>query len=391
MGADFSSHRIAAVESLAETPPARVMNAFRDSANLDLLRSLAVAGVLTDHVLETYASSIGTSFHPWDWYLGRCGVLMFFVHTALVLMMSLERAKTKVDRLTLQTFVAPFYLRRIFRIYPLSLVCVAIMLAFQIPPNARTAEFEPPDSVTVASNVLLTQNLTYSPSLLAPMWSLPLEVQMYAFLPLIFLFLASGNSVRRATIVWGCSIAVAFLQPHVSGRFNIAQFGPCFLAGVLAYALSKPRKPLLPSWLWPLTVIALVAVYLFAEDFDRATMHSPMNAWLFCLCLGFVLPRFAEQTQRAVVVSSQYVARYSYGIYLFHTLCLWVVFRKLAMPNSALAWVLFGMLLATFSVVAYRVIESPLITIGGKLSAQLACLEPPGRAPAPISAREGGS
>jgi peptidoglycan/LPS O-acetylase OafA/YrhL len=359
------------------------MNASRDSANLDLLRSLAVGGVLADHILENHAYLTETSFHPWDWYLGRCGVLMFFVHTSLVLMMSLERSKTKVDRLTLQTFVAPFYLRRIFRIYPLSLLCVAIVLGFQIPPNARTPEFEPVGTVAIASNILLTQNLTYSPSLLAPMWSLPLEVQMYALLPFVFLFVGSGNSVKRAVLAWGVAIGVGLAQPHVSGRLSVAQFGPCFLAGVLAYVVSKSRKPLLPSWLWPLSAAALVGVYVLAEDFDRATIHSSTNAWLFCLLLGLVLPRFAEQTHQIVVVCSQFVAKYSYGIYLFHTLCLWIVFRKLQLPASAGAWVLFGLFLVILSAGAYRIVENPMIVLGGKLAAQLASAQIP--QPAEIS------
>ena len=57
--------------------------------------------------------------------IGTFGVLIFFVHTSLVLMYSMERSDMRGEAL-----FANFYIRRIFRIYPLSVlaVLVAVML-----------------------------------------------------------------------------------------------------------------------------------------------------------------------------------------------------------------------------------------------------------------------
>jgi hypothetical protein len=54
--------------------------------NLDVLRALAVLCVVADHCVE-----IGQSELPSARLLGRFGVLIFFVHTALVLLLSLQR------------------------------------------------------------------------------------------------------------------------------------------------------------------------------------------------------------------------------------------------------------------------------------------------------------
>lgn len=81
------------------------------SPNLDLLRAVAVLLVLLDHLLETSARGRSTDFHPWDWALGRMGVLLFFVHTSYVLMQSLERHEAKGESLWFG-----FYIRRAFRI-----------------------------------------------------------------------------------------------------------------------------------------------------------------------------------------------------------------------------------------------------------------------------------
>jgi len=89
----------------------------KDSYNLDLLRATAVLLVLVSHLL--YALSLR---HPilessgWaDLIPGPLGVWMFFIHTTLVLMMSLERLSAGAS------VAARFYIRRLFRIYPLSI------------------------------------------------------------------------------------------------------------------------------------------------------------------------------------------------------------------------------------------------------------------------------
>src|SRR5271163_66338 len=74
-------------------------------ANLDLLRAVAVGLVFVFHLALTMG------------YVGLgdpalCGVLLFFVHTALVLMMSMERLG-----LSGRSLYTTFFVRRIFRIY----------------------------------------------------------------------------------------------------------------------------------------------------------------------------------------------------------------------------------------------------------------------------------
>src|SRR5271165_4764326 len=152
-----------------------------DSPNLDLLRTVAVLTVLADHLGATFGI---TQRHPFCWALGRWGVLLFFVHTSLVLMMSMGRLGLSGLKLHLT-----FYIRRIFRIYPLSIAIVGIVLAAGIPPTSWPDDISPQrDLGTIVSNFLLCQNLTRKPDLLGPLWSLPLEIQMYLILPVLFIF-----------------------------------------------------------------------------------------------------------------------------------------------------------------------------------------------------------
>ena len=81
------------------------------SANLDLLRSIAVLLVVAQHLCRRmHVDHIGwvatTS-------LGLFGVLLFFVHTSLVLMLSMQRSG-----LTGVPLVRNFYVRRLFSHIP---------------------------------------------------------------------------------------------------------------------------------------------------------------------------------------------------------------------------------------------------------------------------------
>src|SRR5918996_4625319 len=88
----------------------------QESANLDMLRSVAVLLVFGSHLLVAFGL-------PWQGTvigdLGHLGVMAFFVHTSLVLMMSLARLQEGPG-----SIVGRFYIRRAFRIYPLAIVTV---------------------------------------------------------------------------------------------------------------------------------------------------------------------------------------------------------------------------------------------------------------------------
>ena len=80
------------------------------SANLDFLRTVAVLLVLAQHLCtRLHVEHIGWA--PTT-SLGPFGVLLFFVHTSLVLMSSMERSG-----LSGVLLLKDFYIRRIFRIY----------------------------------------------------------------------------------------------------------------------------------------------------------------------------------------------------------------------------------------------------------------------------------
>jgi len=162
--------------------------------NLDILRSVAVLAVLVAHVLQVtagckYGEHLAYGIETYS--LGTVGVLIFFVQTSLVLMQSLERARTIRRGWAL---IRWFYIRRAFRIYPLSVGMILLSIALSIPPNAVGVPYRWQGARWLLANLLLVQNIPGIPEVASPMWSLPYEVQMYLVLPVLFLLLTAATA-----------------------------------------------------------------------------------------------------------------------------------------------------------------------------------------------------
>lgn len=326
------------------------------NSNLDVLRAIAVLTVLIAHTsLILTKARFGERFaFGLDMYiLGQFGVLLFFVHTALVLMRSMERMKLAGNGL-----IRRFYIRRAFRIYPLSLLLVLSVATFSIPPSAS-----PPSTYSwqgwnwFIANLLLMQNLLRassisSASISGPLWSLPFEVQMYLVLPAIFLWLR-GKSFGRLLVLYVGGLLLSYM--HV-----LLMFIPCFLAGVVAYKVSQVMRPRLPSWLWLPFLLALLIVRLL-----RPGIYTIAEATLF---VGLMIPLFRTMPSGLLVSSAARVAKYSYGIYLWHTPLLWLFYEHLNVPVwERLTGFVLGVCL--LPVLSYHVVEEPLIQFGKRLAA----------------------
>lgn len=228
------------------------------SPNLDLLRTIAVLLVLAQHLLRRFQT--GSDVAP----IGTFGVLIFFVHTSLVLMYSMERSGLDGSSL-----FSNFYLRRAFRIYPLSMLAVLTAVALRldsgihgVPGLTRSG---PVSLGRILSNLFLVQNLMKPGSIINVLWSLPFEVQMYVFLPFLFLWIRKKHAaIRNLSLLWLFSLFVAVIQIKLAAitgpaslakKLSLLRMIPNFLPGVVAFVL--PHTPKIKSSLWPIFYLYL--------------------------------------------------------------------------------------------------------------------------------------
>jgi len=264
------------------------------------------------------------------------------------------------ERVTLR-----FYVRRFFRIYPLSIFCIALVLILRIPSTTSG----PADIITprvVISNLLLIQNLVTKISVLGPMWSLPYEVQMYLVLPALYYLALKKRAVLYLCDLLAFFCGLGFLIAWKSGgHLNLAAYVPCFLSGVLCYSLRDRIRAFLPAALWPPFVLLLISGYCLTN------LHGSPKfwiGWIFCLLLGLAINAFYSSTNKPLNATAERIALYSYGMYLLHVPVLYLVFMVLGIRNLVFGPLLFVGLTVVFSFITYHFIESPLIDIGRKLS-----------------------
>jgi len=343
------------------------MNASQESPNLDFLRSSAVLFVLGFHVLylfehrhSPYVSRLGL-LHS----IGQWGVLIFFVHTSLVLMFSLERQQFRFPG---KPSYLPFLVRRGFRIFPLSVAIVLLVTVLRLPVAYLTdGKFTTAHLGWggIASNLLLLQNLSHTDSVIAPLWSLPYEMQMYLFLPFLFFLVCSAGYSWLIPLLWAVAALLGrhtgWIERH--GIPDLITYVPCFLSGIIAYKLTKTWSLRLPAFLWPLTLALLTVFYL-----EKPTYQ---HAWCCCLLLGLAMPQFQEMTNLVGCKTSQIIARYSYGIYLTHFICIWLAFQAIGTAPGWLRWTILLVAVSSFPYLFYHLLEKPMIRRGEMVAAVL--------------------
>ena len=321
-------------------------------SNLDVLRAVAVLSVVGSHLLRQFGvAGIGAIT---EWEIGRIGVLMFFVHTSLVLMYSMERMPLQWSD------VLTFYTRRAFRIYPLAIVCVLAVLLLRIPGMPWHAP-ETPTIAQILSNLTLTQNLFYQGDLQGPLWSLPVEVQMYLMLPLLY-FAVRRFGLRGVAVAGIAAVLLgAIVEARGMARLSMLTFAPCFVSGVLAYALEKRLTRIAPAWLWTVALAAAPVLFLGRRN------KLASGGWLFCAALGAAIPLFRDLSARWISVPAQTIAKYSYGIYLAHCPVIWLAFVLLKDQPMPVQWVTFALGVSAVPVACFHWIESPMIAFGIRL------------------------
>jgi len=319
--------------------------------NLDFIRAVAVISVVVEHVLLAYKiQTIGYWQVAW---IGVVGVFIFFVHTSLVLMWSLERKPHTLD----------FYIRRIFRIYPLVLLAIAVTLAFHAPVNGTPTSYfhyaAPPTLKSLLFACLLVPNLLGNYIPLGVMWSLPYEVQMYLGLPVLFFFVRRNFSLWPLLIFWAFTIAVCRTL-FIGVAHNFFLCIPYFLPGVMAYVGFGRHKAKFPAWLLPICLLLLWCLFMIHPSWRIAS-------WL-CLAVGLGLPLFHQISSGWLIRTSHQLAKYSYGLYLAHPFA--IVLGLYLMPHRPLVLQLLVMLgaLTLFAVGGYHLIEKPMIKLGSVLA-----------------------
>jgi peptidoglycan/LPS O-acetylase OafA/YrhL len=295
-----------------------------------------------------------------------------------------------------------FALRRFFRIFPIYIVCLAIVLVMRAgwedgiiqmawPPGQVEARAERSALVTetywtrLALHVTMLQGMVpeevlknITSSFLTPTWSLSLEWQFYLVAPLLFVMLRRGMipfAITCAALLAGAFVANSGRLGHYQMPSMLLMSIHLFLIGIGSrMLLDQTRAPRLRAGAFLLLVVALMLVVrnvvalIWAVFFTFVLIENgklQRSAWVDKLM-------HAIATNRVIC----YLGRISYSTYLIHYPIFTIA--RLMWPETAdlSKLQMLGFLAALTPVILiasallYRFVEQPFIHIGAQLIAR---------------------
>jgi peptidoglycan/LPS O-acetylase OafA/YrhL len=340
---------------------------------LDGVRAVSIILVMTAHPVYR---------HVWPAFHGKTGVTIFFLLSGYLITTLALREEDKLGRLD----VKGFYLRRLFRIYPLylsilALYAVLILVLHQTPDRKAAFVANIPDYL-----LFLPEHAVFFPhnGQTAPFdgsWSLGIEEKFYFVWPLIgFVILAHRLRGRLVTL---CVLAAAFFVVPwaIHGAWGLAleSYVHIALGCLLALLMHDPRSYQVVRRLGEPIPLAICLIALGVLQFATSQVENAGN--LYSIYGLVALPAFAgvivTRTPVANVLTLTpmlFLGRLSYALYLTHNFGL--NFAEQHFPSTpfggfsrSLVTTVVGLSLGLLmAYVMHRLIELPFIRLGRRVT-----------------------
>jgi peptidoglycan/LPS O-acetylase OafA/YrhL len=328
----------------------------RYRAELDGVRAIAVLMVVTVHVHD----------QVWNWLNGSAGVTLFFVLSGyLITTLALEET-ANTGRVDLKAF----YIRRIFRIFPLYYLVLAIYCAIIL---GGASPSHPPELFrrTLPYYLFYFQEYPLYAAPGAPFyqsWSLGIEEKFYLFWPLIFVLLPPVRLSATLVLLTLFGFGPWLMQasyPSAAGMlfpyFHILT--GCAIAQLLHRRIDIAKG----AWL---AIPILVALQFM--PIPRAIPQGMVYSVAAAVTLAFLVTRDSYLRRALAFKPLAFIGTLSYGIYLVHILCINVVDRLIppggSIPKAVLSYGLACILSIAVAYGLHIVVERPLIGVGKRLA-----------------------
>jgi len=326
---------------------------------LDALRGIAAILVVIEHVGERY-----TAWIPWfaqHWFnFGRFGVTVFFLVSGFVIPYAFEKDNS----------VRSFWIKRVFRLYPLYWLSLALTVAAGIEPAAFRASHM---LRNILVNVTMLQGFAGIPNASQPFWTLFIEMAFYIAFTVWFLL-----RLHARTLLWAWTGAVGFLTLSVLAPLLLGIHAPvtmafCFLAilvGAVLYRHYTAQVGTRAVTVLIVTVVLLAAAssYLNFFRFPSAETVSATSVFISWTCAFLLFIALLSLRGRKFPPALLWLGKISYSLYLLHA----VVLDTLPdVGNKALG---FGLVLAISLLVSaftFKYLERPCVAFGHRIATKV--------------------
>ncbi len=343
--------------------PEQISTTLKPAANipfLDGLRAIAVLMVITAHVRSD----------AWRGLKGYLGVTIFFVLSGYLITSLAIREESRRGSISMRSF----YLRRTFRIFPLYYLTLGIYTALILLSHSLADKkvgflHALPYYLTYCQDIAIfsrggSDSLPFYHS-----WSLGIEEKFYLLWPLIAFVLLRGRPRLRLLAAILLAIMCSFVGSFV-GPYTPILFG-CALACCLHYSHIRIFVARYASGGTLVAIFLMLATHTaIAFGHLRGSGNS-----LYALCVAALIACLLSS--EGIIKSAlsfrplTAIGKLSYGIYLFHILCLNVVVHFTKSHNLA-TYALTTLTACGVAAALHRWFEQPFIRLGRRLSSHYA-------------------
>jgi peptidoglycan/LPS O-acetylase OafA/YrhL len=363
---------------------------------LDALRGLGATAVLLEHMTYRFLPQL----RPTWFNLGIYGVLVFFLVSGYIIPASLERRGD----------VRAFWVGRVFRLYPLYILTIFIVL-LAAPIQPLRANVDP------LSHLTMLMEVTGSWALTEPMWTLSYEMVFYLLVTALFVTGVHRRSGLFAVSFALLSVLVAFVMPMrgllsgpivpivvlvvILASLGCVLFGPravrmtgALVLGALAITLVSigSRVPwqgamilavmftgtVVYRWeqgqgsgLWP--VLGVTFLICLTPFMKPVTISGPANL-LTVVLAGGTFAGFMALRNRRLPYPLAWLGLISYSVYMLHVPLLRFFILVVGEPRRFPEIVQLGLGLTAIAAICgiswltYRFVELPMQRLGRRLA-----------------------
>lgn len=327
-------------------------------AALDGLRGFLALGVVYHHMALTYVSN--TSDAGWtapegEFYSlsGQVGVVLFFMITGFLFWGKAMRAGGFMKPW-------PLYASRLRRLGPAYAFSVLLVLAVSLSPIGPEAAWRWKE----LSRVLMFKGIEAGYPVNGIYWTLVWEWRFYLLLPLLAWF-ASG---WRGLLVVAGVLAYALLKPKEVIVINFVAGGSCavLLARVGTFSWAQGWKGAV------LALLALVAVFRFCPTAYGYLPTLLLGVFFWFIVQGNALGGLLHRPE------AHLLGAISYSVYLLHCIVLYTGVNVMARAGWGLAGLSTGELamgatglsvgMFLLTLASYRWLEHPFLRSGGRMA-----------------------
>ena len=282
---------------------------------LDLLRMLAILGVILFHYGFLGPTAIGTAkvaLPGWASFAryGFLGVPVFFVISGFVIAYS-AAGRTAMS----------FGIARIARIYPGFIICMTatFLVTLMIGGSAFHTSV-----AQWAANLIVAAPVFHQPYMDLPYWSLVIEITFYAWVTVLMALGLFPRRIDLIVVVWlGISMANELtFDSRAIERIFLSDYSGFFTTGLLIYEIHRGRRDALLYWLLSLAMGTAVFQAVHGLSWLRYHTDTNFSSWIAgTICLSsMLLIIWAVHVRRVPIPASLTLAigGMTYPLYLLH-------------------------------------------------------------------------